>query len=1706
MVEDPAQTNCMRLNPSPAIKRYLTTALRWTGRGLFILFLLILAVAIALQLPPVQTWLTGQLARMASERTGAPITVGRVALRLPASISLERIYAEDLQGDTLLYAGRLEADVRVLALLRNRVHLRRLSLEDARFSMTRLYPDTLFNTDRIIMALAGEVAAADQPADAMDDPGERSPEEETPGEQAADWEFDIGSILLRNVSFRFADHFAGIDLRLGIGRIDLPIELLDPAGMRFGLGDVAILDGTIDLALDEPSREPAVRPDEPPPETPRIFLGSLRLGNLGFHYAEAGNRVLDLWLEELLLNPRDLDIDRLDFALHSLVVDGLVADLYTGGGQRESPLQEEIAPTGDGEFNLEGIIPVTVWAGQLRLNQASVSMNRNKLAGGSGEAFDAESFAFDDVDLWIEDLLLTPDSLRAGLRHFSGRDAGGFSLIELSAGIALGREALVEDLLIETTESRLEGRLHIGAPLLRQNLVPLPHQPLDIRLEGGLLGRDLMVFVPGLQVLFPDPQAPPLMFSARAIGTLEDLWLEEVLIGLPGRLSTGLSANIRGYPELDSLFADIPQWTLQSHPPAMMAYLPDTLRPEGLVFPDTLIGELSFSGTPYDFELDAGLESEVANLLLELQMATRQGEEEPAWEARFQLDAPRPIALLGEEELIRELYADFVISGRGFDPIQMEMEAEGRIDSVWFNEYTYRGLELSGSLSGGEIRSVLEYSDDHLSLIAHTGMKLGEEAPRLSAEWELLHMNARELMLTSDLILVQTNLSADISQLADDFFEGVIRLDNTHVFHEGEVFSLDSLIVEAGMPGEDFSLDVTAPFLELAYHGSISPLGLPGLLAAHLGEYFEMGSPPDGIPVPADQEFTLNGKLSPTPYITELLLPQIETYEAFGFSIDFDGQTSMLSLDLNIPHAEATGWELQQLHLRAASDPGLIEVSLALPSFRAGGMDLSNVELMGELQQDVLEFNLSFDDHRGDAWLDLSGRLRRIDGLTELTLDQHLLVNRQEWVADPANLLRLGPRYLTAHRLNISSNGKEIALHRGDPDNLEEPLEIRLRHIDLGAFDLIGGTPLVSGGLNASADITHLFETPLLSAELTVDALGVEGNKIGDVELWMESKPPAVYHTRVSVSGYGNRLDLEGSLNLAAPASIAMDVRLDQLDLSTLEAFTFEQLSQMQGMLSGELRLDGELSAPGLTGALDFDQVGFHVAFVNAAYRIPDERIIFDRQRIAFSEFTLVDRSGRRASLDGTVNIDQMDDIRFDLMLSSRNFLAMDLPRGQNELFFGRLLIDTDLRMQGPLSQPQIEGRLGLNQGSDFSFIIPPAHPQAIGDEGVVEFIPPADLPFAEFIDRPLEREPMTAAFQNMVVNVNVEVDPLTDVRVFIDEHTGDFLEVRGGGVLTYGVDPGGRISLAGNYEISSGAYQMTFFDFIRRNFDIVSGSNIVWTGDPIDATVDILARYTIRTSAGELMASHAVSDQPGVAYRRTYPFEVMLHMNGELMSPQIRFEIMLPPEHRGAMEGRLQQRLDGLNENESELNKQVFALLTIGSFIREDPFASIAEGPGLTATARSSASRILSQQLNRLSERYVRGIDIQFGVESYEQVVDGEVVGRTELQMEISRDFLDDRLRITAGGNLELEDETRRQLSPADIAGDFSVEYLLTPDGRLIVKGYRERKYQDVFDGELVETGLSLIFKQTYRRFRELFRTRQESPEVPPGDPEYID
>jgi hypothetical protein len=218
--------------------------------------------------------------------------------------------------------------------------------------------------------------------------------------------------------------------------------------------------------------------------------------------------------------------------------------------------------------------------------------------------------------------------------------------------------------------------------------------------------------------------------------------------------------------------------------------------------------------------------------------------------------------------------------------------------------------------------------------------------------------------------------------------------------------------------------------------------------------------------------------------------------------------------------------------------------------------------------------------------------------------------------------------------------------------------------------------------------------------------------------------------------------------------------------------------------------------------------------------------------------------------------------------------------------------------------------------------------------------------------------------------------------------------------------------------------------------------------------------------------------------------------MTGELLKPVVKFDITLPTRDATQWQD-VDTKLQQVRGDESELNKQVFALLLLGRFVQENPFASAAGGSTVESTVRESASRILTDQLNQLAGSLIKGVDINFGITSGTDYSTGQAANRTDLNVTVSKRLLNDRLRVNVGSNFELEGPSSANQNSSNPAGDVSIDYQLTKDGRYLIRIYRLNEYEAVLEGQVIETGVTFILTFDYDKLKELFHGRKEARRI---------
>ena len=140
-----------------------------------------------------------------------------------------------------------------------------------------------------------------------------------------------------------------------------------------------------------------------------------------------------------------------------------------------------------------------------------------------------------------------------------------------------------------------------------------------------------------------------------------------------------------------------------------------------------------------------------------------------------------------------------------------------------------------------------------------------------------------------------------------------------------------------------------------------------------------------------------------------------------------------------------------------------------------------------------------------------------------------------------------------------------------------------------------------------------------------------------------------------------------------------------------------------------------------------------------------------------------------------------------------------------------------------------------------------------------------------------------------------------------------------------------------------------------------------------------------------------------------------------------------------------------------------------------------------------NSVSSLLTAQLNQLAASLVHGVDINFDLNTTQDYSTGTEQDRTNLNVGVSKSLLKDRLTVTVGSDFELSGATQANQQATNLAGDISVNYKLSPDGKYMIRAYRKNDYEDVILGYVIETGVAFSISVDYDKFSQIFMTAEQ-------------
>lgn len=1641
------------MKDAPYGKRILLKILSWAGRIFASVVILLIVLILVIRIPSVQNSITQRAISFLKGKIGSEVKLDHIFISFPKKIVLKGLYLEDQARDTLLYAEELTIDTDLWGLTQNQIALNKIELINCNASVDRSAADSAFNFSYIIDAFADTVQVEDT--------------------TSAAWEFSLDEVSVSTSNFSFQDQREGNLASLKIGNLDLVMNEFDLHQLLFSIQSLELENTHVEV-IQTKSVEETTIPETTLSKSLRIDFTEINLNHVNIHYKNSIGQDIKADLGKFSIESNQFDLPNKSIDIDDVQLIGSTIS-YRQEKTIHSPINIDKKDASFTGFN----IPWDIKINNIELADNSLQYNDFNHEPVKS-SLDFNHLALFGLQFSAEDLSVKGSALTGSVENLSFQEKNGLTIQSFASDVELTEHKLdLTKFILQSGNSKID----IRGTASFQSIAKYEQAEVNLKITQTTVSvKDLLLIFPTLLDSLPVkiPVLTTLTVDTEVTGSLGDLNIHRLDLKTLSNTTLSAQGTIKELPDFDRAIIKMELNKFHTVASDVKSVLADSLIPVPIQLPEWIELKGSYTGTTKAPTINLVMTSNVGEVDAQGKIEFAQT---PVYDMKVRTKQLSIGKILQQPETMGMLDMQASVKGSGFTMDSLNTTIDVLVEQFQYNQYDYKNFKLQGKLTNYLFSGTGSLHDENLDFALAGDFNYQEDIPLYNFTLDLKNANFQKLNLSERPLKARGML--DINLATSDFqvVNGSMAIRKVAIYNGESLYMVDSLLFASIDQVGESSMTIQSDIISGEFKGTFNLFKLPGVMRQHINRYFSLQDKTI-TDFNSGQNFKFDLTLKNTDLITEILIPDLEPFIPGKISGEFNSEESKLNIEIDIAQVKYATTAVDSLSVLITSDARDLRYKFRLKNLKQDTLTIDAIQLTGKIQHDSIYSSFQILNSKEEPKYVLGGIIKSQDDKFRFHfLPGQVVLNYTEWKVPDDNHLDFSLRGIQAHNFAITGGQEKIALVTTVKDST---VSVEFENLQLSSITrIVRGAMPASGKLNGNLKFTTSAQGRF-NSKLQIEELEILEQPYGNLTFAL-SHAGNRYGVDLQIKGHGSNLNADGFYTSDKETSaFQLAVNLSPFNLSLIEPFSFGQLKNVKGVAEGNLQVSGNFEKPVIRGDIYFREASFRPTYLNNTFFLTNEKISFQEKGVAFNDFTIRDSKKNEAIVHGDILTQTFKEFRFDLKITAKNFQLLNTTVEDNTLFYGQLKINTAIRITGNSNRPRIDMTASLSKDSELTYVVPQAQKSVMEQEGIVQFVD-KDAVLDPFLADLNLKDTTTSAFTGFNISANLELSDQETLNIIIDPLTGDKLSVKGNSSLTFNMTSTGDMNLAGRYEISEGSYNLSFYKLVKRKFDIEKGGTITWSGNPYNALLDIRARYKVETTPIDLISNQInTTDQNQLnSYRQRLPFLVLLDIKGQLLAPQITFQIDMPIEKRAAFGGVIYAKIADINTRESDVNKQVFALLILQRFVSDNPLES--QGSDVANATRTSVSRILSEQLNRLSEN-IKGVQLSVDIKSYQDYSMGEGQGDTQVQLGVSKSLFNDRLVVKLSGNVDVEGENTTQEDVSDYIGDLALEYKLTSDGRFRVTGFRTNNY-DLIDGELVETGAGLIYIKDYNTLRELFK-----------------
>lgn len=1097
-----------------------------------------------------------------------------------------------------------------------------------------------------------------------------------------------------------------------------------------------------------------------------------------------------------------------------------------------------------------------------------------------------------------------------------------------------------------------------------------------------------------------------------------------------------------------------------------------------------------FDGTLTAFAADAALATEIGGATCLLQVSSlRDG-------CRGVLGDVKTSSLqlgeLLENDLLGPLSLNVHVNGE-LSSEHSDAEVSGEILRLGINGYDYDSLRMKGHLVNREFNGLIEARDRNLRFDFRGLLDLNDEQrPRYDFALDLEEANLAALGVNrrdSVSVLAARIAARAVGRTLDDL-NGIIFVRDVSYRYNDRELAADSVVIVGRNSLSDKFIRLRSDFVDADYEGKTSYKEVFAYLQQRFRDYVPTldGGPgwqaqhPDTVEL-ADgySQLTVNvRKINP---LVNAVSPGLQIADGSQLLLRINPANDKLSFEAASDYIERGRMLVTRLNLDAHNRGDSLVFAASTEDLYLNSFHMSRVGMSGGAKDNKLELITDFADTIGDV----SGRIgfrsefARGRGPAGRQIDLRLTPSYISRGEKTWNIYTDGITADTSRiridRFRMVNAGQQLLLDGVVSRRLQDSVQLTLHNFELAPFSQFTSSMgyRVDGRTNGSATMKAVLGAGEVQADIVVDSISI--NDLAVPSIWLRSRWDFIQNRAGILVQQRENLDtLVRGFYAPSQKRYYARATLDAVELSALDPLLKGVVERTGGNADVDIALRGSGKEANLSGQIAVRDFTTTVDFTQVTYTMPRAVIEVKNNHLIAEGVPLYDPEKNEGLFSIDLNLEHLSNIFYSVKVLPKELMVLNTTSKDNDLFYGRIFASGSATIAG--SKGGVKMDIVATTEGDSEFYMPLSGQSNAKTADFVTFVTPEQIDTTDYLVRKKllfqqQGRKKEAAGSTMDITMALNVQDNTAFQLVIDPTVGSALKGRGNGMLNLHINPGnGIFNMYGDYTLIEGSFLFSLQNIITKKFIIESGSMIQWTGEPVDARLDINAVYKLKTSLQPLLNTVTASsddDQSGSRISdRSVPVDCKIHIGGRLSNPQLDFSVVVPVtdiETQAAV-------ASVLNTQEAQA-QQFISLVALGTFSNSGS-ANIGASSGVT-----TGLEMLTNQLTNW-----------FSTDDYRIILNyraGSEMTGDEVDFGFSTNLINNRLLVEVEGNYIIDNKQAVSNNVSNFMGEAHVTWLIDKSGNLRLKAFTQTI--DRFDENqgLQETGIGISYKEDFNNFKDL-------------------